>query len=367
MRMRSLDLAASLAVFFLAAVGCDEKKQASSTAVATASVAGPAAPAGPSAPAAPSAPTPATPGRCRAKGAGPVKIGTVVGDVFGFASDATALYYSAWSFYGRTGDLGQVRKDGGGTKSLLALQLEPRGLAIDDDTIYFTSGIRLLTLPKKGGVMGSLAPKFSAQNIAVDGTRVYGVPGDYGPYDRVAAIPKLGGDTVEIASAKRAQSDGALKGYSSIAVDASGIYVADTGGKRVLRFPLKRGGPTTLASATKPPYDVAIGQSKIYFTVSDGDLMAVAKAGGAATKLASGLVEKPRIAADDAAIYTTFAGTKDDPQAKLTQVVVQDGTMTPIAYLPDPQTVDAIEIDRDCVYWVQRQDASQSFVYAIAR
>jgi hypothetical protein len=356
-------LAASAAFFSLGVVGCNENKQDARTqavsAAASAAIASPSAAATPA--------PPATPGRCRAKGPSPVKIGTIVGDVFGFSSDATMLYYSSWSLYGRTGELGQVRKDSGGQKGLLVLELEPRGLAVDDETIYFTSGIRLLTLPKKGGVMGSLSPKFSAQTIAVDATRVYGVPGDYGPYDRVAAIPKLGGDTMEIASAKRVPSESALKGYSSIAVDGSGIYVTDTGGKRVLRFALKRGGPTTLTTVKQQPYDVALGQSKAYFSVSEGDLMTVPKAGGAATKLASGLVEKARIATDDTAVYATFAGTKDDPQAKLSQLVLADGTLTPIAYLPDPQTVDAIKVDRDCVYWVQRFNASQSFVYALPR
>jgi hypothetical protein len=363
MRTGSLNLAASVAAVFLAMLACNEQKQeagkpATSTAASAASA--------PETAAAKPAPS-ATPGRCQAKGTSPVKIGAIVGDVFGFASDATHLYYSAWSLYGRTGDLGQIRKDGGGTKGITVLQLEPRGLTVDDETIYFTTGIRLLTLPKKGGVMGSLAPKFSAQSIAVDATRVYGVPGDYGPYDRVAAVPKLGGDTTEIASAKRAPSENALKGYSSIAVDSSGVYVADSGGKRVLRFPLKRGGPTTLTTVKQQPYDLVLGQSKVYFSISQGDLMSVPKAGGAAAKIASGLVERPRMAADDTAIYTTFAGTKDDPQSKLTQVILQDGTMTPIAYLPDPQTVDAIQVDRECVYWVQRLDAAQSIVYAIAR
>ena len=360
MRIPSHNLAACVAVVTLATLGCKEEKQeqartlAASAAPAAASAALPAKP-------------PPSPGHCQARGSSPVKIGAVVGDVFGFASDATHLYYSAWSFYGRTGELGQIRKDGGGSKGLMVLQLEPRGLAVDDETIYFTSGIRLLTLPKKGGVMGSLDPKFSAKSIAVDGTRVFGVPGDYGPYDRVTAIPKLGGTTMVIAAAKRPESSGGPNGYNNVVVDATGVYVADSGGKRVLRFPLKKGGPTTLATVKGPPYDVALSQSKVFFTVSEGDLMSVPKAGGAATKIASGLVEKARIAADDKAVYTTFAGTKDDPQAKLSQLTLQDGTLTPIAYLPDPQTVDAIEIDSDCVYWVQRFDASQSFVYATTR
>jgi hypothetical protein len=363
MRMGSLNLAARVAAISLGLLGCNDQKKDAGTQAPGAAASGATV----SASAAEKPALPAAPGRCRAKGASPVKIGAVVGDVFGFASDATKLYYSAWSLYGHTGELGEIRKDGGGQKGLLVLQLEPMGLAVDDDTIYFTSGIRLLTLPKKGGPMGSLSPKFSAQSIAVDAARVYGVPGDYGPYDRVAAIPKLGGDTAEIASAKRAPSESALKGYSSVAVDASGIFVADSGGKRILRFPLKRGGPTTLTTVKQQPYAVALGASKVYFSISEGDLMMVPKAGGAATKLASGLVEKPRIATDDTAVYATFAGTKDDPQAKLSQLVVQDGTLTPLAYLPDTQTVDAIEVDRDCVYWVQRLDAAQSIIYAVGR
>jgi hypothetical protein len=104
----------------------------------------------------------------------------------------------------------------------------------------------------------------------------------------------------------------------------------------------------------------------VYFNLfRKGDLMVVSKAGGAAKKLASGLTKNAHIAADEKEIYTTLAG-KDEAQV-LVKVAAKSGEVTPIAPVPAPQTVDAISIDGDCLYWAQRVDSSKTIVYALAR
>ena len=86
---------------------------------------------------------------CKAKGDKPLQIGTVLGDSYGFAGDSTHLYCATWQVYGGRGDLTKIRKDGQGSEPLAGLKLEPRGLALDRDTVYFTSGIRLIACPRR--------------------------------------------------------------------------------------------------------------------------------------------------------------------------------------------------------------------------
>jgi len=314
------------------------------------------------------APTPveSPPMGCKAGHEKPLELGAVVGDVHGFAHDALHVYYTSWELYGSRGEAGSLRKDGKGSKKLSLLQLEPRGLAADKTALFYTAGIRLMAIPKGGGETTVLAPQFSAQQITIFADEVYGVPGDYGPYDRVAKIPSKGGETKELASSKRPAREEGPKGFSRIAVDASGIYVTDSGGNRVLKYPLEGDKPKVLANGVDKPFDIEVVGPDVYFNLfRKGDLMVVPKTGGAAKKLASGLTTKAHIAADEKGIYTTLAG-KDEAQV-LSKVAPKSGEITAIAPVASPHTVDAIAVDGDCMYWAQRIDSSKTIVYALAR
>jgi hypothetical protein len=306
---------------------------------------------------------------CKASGDKPVELGSTIGFVYGFATDATDVYYTSWDIYGNRGDLGRVRKDGGGRRALASLPLEPRGLRVDGENIYFTSGIRLMKLAKQGESPSVFAEKFSSQGIALDATHVYGVPGDYGPYDRVVKLAKKGGVTWELDVATRPEREPGPNGYTGIAVDADGIYVTDSGNDRVLKFPLERGKPKILVSRQPKAYDLAIDPTNVYFTQARaGNLMKVAKTGGQAVKLASGLVKESRIAADEAAVFMTLAGDSEEVPLRLSKLLLPDGKPTTIALVPNSQTVEAIALDGDCVYWAQRDIASKkATVYALAR
>jgi hypothetical protein len=306
------------------------------------------------------------PGRCSVKGDKPTPLGTITGDVFGFDGDATALYYSSWEIYGQRGDVGAIRKDGGGSSKLTSLDLEPRGLALDDTTVFYTSGIRLMSIPKSGGESKTIAPQFSAQYIASHGADVYGVPGDYGPYDRVARVPKKGGDTKELSSEKRPKTNLPPNGFSRILVDDSGAFVTDSGNNRVLRFPLEGGKPKVVAAKQEKAFDMALVGSDVYFALArSGDLLLVPKSGGTAKKLGSGLVENARIAADDRALYTVIAG-KDAPGA-VVKLVPSASEVTKVADVPPSTTVSQIALDADCAYWVVRETSAKSVVYALHR
>jgi hypothetical protein len=306
------------------------------------------------------------PAGCKAGSEKAAILGTVVGDVHGFAQDALHIYYTSWEVYGSRGEVGAVRKDGKGVKRLSLLQLEPRGLAVDKTALFYTSGIRLLAIPKAGGETNILAPQFSAQQIAIHADEVYGVPGDYGPYDRVAKIPTKGGETKELASSKRPAREEGPKGFSRIVVDAAGMYVTDSSGNRILRYPLAGEKPKVLAGGLDKPLDLEVVGPDVYFNLArKGDLMVAPKGGGAAKRLASGLTTNAHIAADEKGIYTTLAG-KDESQV-IARVAPKSGEITAIAPVPAPQTVDAIAVDDDCLYWAQRVDSAKTIVHALAR
>jgi len=306
------------------------------------------------------------PAGCKAGRDQPAELGVVVGDVHGFAHDGTHLYYSSWALYGGRGEVGTVRKDGKGLRALSSVTLEPRGLSLDTNDVYYTTGIRLSAIAKAGGDTRILAPQFSSQQIAVHADDVYGVPGDYGPYDRIAKIPAKGGEAKELLTSKRPARELGPNGFSSVAVDASGIYVTDSGGNRLVRYSLEGDKPKILASRVDKPYALAIVGPDVYFNLAQkGELMIVSKAGGAARKLASGLSIKAHIAADEKGVYTTLAG-KDESQI-LVKVPAKGGELTPIAPVPAPQTVEAIALDGDCMYWAQRVDSSKTVMYALAR
>jgi hypothetical protein len=349
------------ALILLGMLGCQSKETAAASASAPASAAPPASanvdladlpPAG-----------------CKASNQPARLAADIVGFVYGFAAFETSVYYASWDLYGNRGVVGNVRKDGGGARSLTTLDLEPRGLVVDDGHVYYTSGIRLLKIPKQGGDPSIVAPRFSSQSIASDAANIYGVPGDYGPYDRLIKLDKQSDKTWELAVAERPEAKEPPFGYSALAVDGSGIYVADSSGNRLLRFGFERVPPKTLAAGQPKPWHLTIDESRVYFSLARaGHLMSVPKAGGKVSKLATGLVRDAYLASDQGGIYTTLAGENDEAATKLTKLSPEDGQATTLASIPASHSVEAIALDATCIYWVQRDsEQRKAAVYALAR
>lgn len=343
-------------LLLVVAIGCDKREAAAKPT--------------PSATPAPAsaAPVADTPKGCEASGSDPVQIGSVLGDVFGFGQDATTLYYTSWNPYGGRGDVGTIRKDGKRGHTLASLALEPQSLALDDQSIYYTSGIRLMKEAKAGGSPDTLVEVFSSRSIALEGGDIYGVPGDYGPYDRLAKVKKTGGDVDEVATGTRPDKSQSPNGYSRVVADSAAVYVTDSGGDRVLAFPLPKGKVKVLASHQKRAWDMVIGGDNLYFDLAnDGVLMTVPKSGGKAKKLATGLVKNARLGGDAHGVYAAFAGPKDDDPQKLSEISPEDGSVKPVATIPGLQSVAAIAVDNACVYWVVTVDSTKSVVYARKR
>jgi hypothetical protein len=362
MRTRVVDVLTRLVLFVLALVACDKSKQEATPAASVRS-------ATTSAPAVQPPAEPA-PGGCKAMGRQRVELATALGTAHGLVADKSYLYLTTWQIYGARGDLLRIRKDGEGNNALASLELEPRGLAVDDNYVFFTEGIRLKRVQKKeGGVAAMADAKFSSQAIALDAEAVYGVPGDYGPYDRVVKLAKAGGVSTELADAPRPDLKKGPVGYSALAVDATGIYVTDSGHGRVLKFALKGGNPTTLAARQHQAFDLALVGSHLYFTLAkQGKIRRVSTAGGAVTEIASGLVQNARIAADSKIVVGTFSGGKEGAPLELAKVPADGGARTAITSIPASNTVEVLTLDDDCVYWVERESgAGKLMVYGRAR
>jgi hypothetical protein len=259
-----------------------------------------------------------------------------------------------------------LRKDGGGVRAIASLSLEPRGLAVDDTDIYYSEGIRLVKLPKQEGSKSSvIAPKFSSQAIAIDATHVYGVPGDYGPYDRLVKMEKKGGVNFEIDVAERPEAKTGPVGYSAIVVDAKGIYVTDSGSNKILQFSFERAKPKVLATGQPKAYSLAADSANLYFTLADkGQLMLISKAGGAVKKLATGLVPKSRIVADESGAIAVFAGANES--AEIAFVPRDGGERKKLATVEAGSSVEAVTQDNDCVYWAARATGSGDIAFYAA-
>lgn len=349
-----------VALAALALLACDDKSKNEAKPE-------PAASAAPAPSAAPEEAKPAGAG-CRAESSKPMKLGVVHGYVYGFAGDEANLYYSTWQLYGSRGDVGRIRKDGEGKTDMVSLSLEPRGLLVDD-RVYYTAGIRLFAIGKDGGEPAILHDSFSSQSIAMNGTFIFGVPGDYGPYDRLVRIEKKGGASKELDVSTRPDVKEPPSGFSAIAADDSGVYVTDSGENRVLRFQHDRAKPKVLASKQEKAYDLVIDADSVYFTLAKaGKLLKVSKNGGTPKVIATGLENQTQITSDTKAIYTTLAAKAEDAPQTIVKIGFEGGAPNPIAVVPHTHVVDAITLDDKCVYWAERDPETRSAtVYAIAR
>jgi hypothetical protein len=338
---------------------CDEQPQkAANTAQATS--------AAPSASAAPREPPPKG---CQASRGQPVELARTNGALHGFVGDATHLYFATWQLHAGRGDLSKVRKDGGGLQNLGSVTLEPRDVAVWDGDVFYTQGIRLMKVAKAGGEAQVVDDNFSSQSIDIFGEFVFGVPGDYGPYDRFVRQPRGGGASKELHVEERPEVKDDPVGYSELVVDASGAYVTDSGNDRVLRFEHDRAKPKVVTTGQPKAYGLAVSGDSLYFTLAKkGELLRVDKHGGKARKLASGLVQNARIVADEAGVLGPFRGANEDAPKKLAGVGPDGGDPVELATIPASSTLAGIALDKDCVYFAVREAGSGDVkISALAR
>ena len=242
--------------------------------------------------------------------------------------------------------MGVVRKDGKGSKKLSLLQLEPRGRA-DNTDLYYTSGSP--HGDSEGVARQILAPNSRRSRSPFCRQRVR----------RAGGLRALrsnrqdrgqGRRSEELTSAKRPVREDKPSALAA-SPDASGIYVTDSGGNRVLRYSLE--GENRRCSRAESTSLRSRGRGiDVLHLVSQGDLMVVSKAAELPRSSPAGSRRTP--ISQPTRKESTRA--RRQRRARKWPPRAVDHAHCPV---PAPQTVDAIAIDGDCMYWAQRVDSGR--------
>ncbi|WP_248342237.1 IPT/TIG domain-containing protein [Anaeromyxobacter paludicola] len=145
---------------------------------------------------------------------------------------------------------------------------------------------------------------------------------------------------------------GQSAGAWGIAVDATSVYWTETAGA-VRKIARGGGAATTLATGLTNPQAIAIDATSVYFAENSlsGTLQKVPLAGGSATTLASGLAQVTAIAVDAASVYWV----EYQPAGALKKVSIGGGSVTTLASGLDWPV--GVAVDGSAVYWTESSGA----------
>jgi len=250
-------------------------------------------------------------------------------------------------------------------------------LGLDDTSIYWTInifsgpralGLPILKAPLLGGQLATLARGQDTFGIALDSTGAYwsdSVFTDAGNDGfRMMATPLAGGATVTLprggSAMTLASNQGTVWG-DSMAADAVTLYWVGhgtSGQHSVVSASVAGGLVTTLVtmapSSQSHSSRVALDANRVYWTTtwSGGDVMAVPRAGGAASTLASGQYYPSAIATDGVNVYwTTGLDGRGAGNGDVIRMPAAGGTPTTLA--SEPGQLFDIAVDATSVYWSQ--------------
>jgi hypothetical protein len=222
----------------------------------------------------------------------------------------------------------------------------PWGIAVDATQVFWgmqeTGPAMRATLA--GGTAAPLGVT-SAWTVAVDATDVYTADGA----GHIVSCPKSGcAGAPRIVATTQASTMG-------IAVDATTVYWATTGGASILSAPKAGGATTTLASGGYP-YEVALDDANVYWTDNDGPIWKVAKTGGSPIKLADQTTvnsfQPMGIAVDGANVYF------DTSDGKIWQVSKACGG-APLLLASDAGNEPwGLAVDEAAVYYASQQNGT---------
>ncbi len=190
--------------------------------------------------------------------------------------------------------------------------------------------------------------------LALDATTIYISDARNGI---LSSAPKSGGAPKPLVSAQ--------KGLAEIAVDATALYWTTSDGKgggSVMKLLHKGGAPVQLA-AVKPsdlggPTGIEVDDKNVYWVVATkfGDVMRVAKTGGAASVVAEKQRSPYDIAGDGHGVYwTNFgSGTSDGTVMGITFGKPGEKPKEPVALATGRRTPWAIVVDATSAYWIDK-------------
>jgi hypothetical protein len=229
----------------------------------------------------------------------------------------------------------------------------PWAMAIDATNVYWTdcgdpSGGYVMTVPKAGGAVVALATGDRLSGIAVNGSNVYWVAANSDSSSgMIMTVPVGGGISAAIASQSGEPSH--------LAADSAYVYWGELLVDEVMKAPLAGGAPTPVASAMSP-FQIAIGDTAVYWMGTQG-LMTAPKTGGTAVALTTGMPALPTagLAVNATAVYFTAGPPFGSPG--VSEVGLDGGAVTTVAQSPPTAPGGAlagggpIALDATRVYW----------------
>ena len=254
--------------------------------------------------------------------------------------DARGLYVANATAGGGGSVLMLAKTDGAATELASNLRT-PYKLAGDDAALFVGTGEGVQTVPKAGGALVTVTPMLSFD--ALDRSSLYRIDTFTGDLEhpkptvsKLLATPKTGGaervvltSDVAFASAAGADDSGvyfqhgaklavlrpgataeeALADIEGLVVvlvlDADAIYVSTEGANQsIYRVAKAGGGSTRIVDTQSTPLRLAVDDTHLYFTDTDGGLVVRApKNGGPTETIAQGQPRPVAIAVDETNVY----------------------------------------------------------------
>jgi hypothetical protein len=250
-----------------------------------------------------------------------------------------------WTNTGVNGtNLGSVRSApllGGAALTLAMGEDAPRGIAIDDTSVYFARSQfgEIVRVPKTGGAIDVLAAHQDfPEGVALrDGTLYWTTSGTTLSGALTSLVP--GGATTTLAAQ--------LANPAGLFVDATHVYWVDqesrgSGPGQVLRVARVGGAPEVLASGIATPFAVVVRDGRVFWSANDS--VGALDLGGPATVLAARQFFARGIAVDEGFVYWADAGA-----GTVNKTPVRGGTITTIA--SGESSPMGVAVDDSCVYW----------------